>query len=103
MAWEWSHTAEAYAAAERNLQDMDPDTLRVIWAEWKARTPRDVAGHGFDTDAYEVALNDAQPLGRVRLASDIWEWASEHRTCDNGGFNAHMCPFGCGPHCVDFD
>jgi len=36
------------------------------------------------------------------LADFIWEQASEYATCDNGGFNAWMCPSGCGCHCVSF-
>ena len=103
MAWEWSHTNEAYANAEQNLQSLDPAELRVIWAEWKASTQLNGVEADFDTDAYELALNDSQPLGPVRLANDIWERATEQATCDNGGFNAWMCPFGCGCHTVAFD
>ena len=84
MAWEWSHAPEAYTAARTNLENVEPSELRVIWA-----------------DRYELALLDAGPLGPVRLASDIWERAAEYATCDNGGFNAHVCPFGC--HTVPFD
>lgn len=36
MAWSWSHTDEAYAAAESNLRAMPVETLREIWAEWLA-------------------------------------------------------------------
>ncbi len=103
MAWEWSHTEEAYTAARTNLEGLEPDTLRVIWAEWKAAVPRTHGGYDFDSEAYETFLLQAQPLGPVRLASDIWERAADYRTCDNGGFNAHLCPFACGPHCVPFD
>ena len=101
MAWEWSHAPEAYTAARTNLENVEPSELRVIWAEWKAAIPRQFGEHELDTDRYELALLDAGPLGPVRLASDIWERAAEYATCDNGGFNAHVCPFGC--HTVPFD
>lgn len=103
MAWEWSHTAEAYRNAELNLQDLDPAELRIIWAEWKAYDPHEFTGSKFNHHKYPQALLDASPLGPVRLASDIWRWASEQATCDNGGFNAWVCPFGCGCHKVPFD
>ncbi len=41
-------------------------------------------------------------LCELDTADAIWQYASEDlRTCDNGGYNAWMCPWGC--HTVSFD
>ena len=98
MSWEWSHTNEAYRDAELNLQDMPIDELRIIWAEWYARD-----GSSLDDDKYYEALELAKDMCAASLTAIIWDNASEQRTCDNGGFNAWLCPFGCGPHLVAFD
>lgn len=107
MAWSWSHTHEAYNAAERNLRDMPVDDLRVIFAEWRAAQGKggviDYVSPDFNQRKYDRALKHAQGLDDRTLADFIWERASEWATCENGGFEAHMCPFGCGPHCVPFD
>ena len=34
MTWEWSHTAEGYAAAYENLHDLPHEELVIIAAEW---------------------------------------------------------------------
>lgn len=103
MTWEWSHTAEAYADAEHNLHNLPVDELRIIWAEWKAKANREDYADGFDSDRYDAALIDAGEMNAEQLADAIWENASEQRDCSNGGHEAYMCPFGCGPHCVPFD
>lgn len=103
MAWEWSHTGEAYENARANMQDMDPTELRIIWAEWKAAEPRGDGGFGLNTGRYETALAEAQVLGPVRLAADIWRQMEAVRTCTNGGHYAYTCPFGCTMHLVSFD
>ena len=109
MTWEWSHTPEAYAAAERNLHRLPVDELRVIWAEWEADKPTpdpDWPGDwltGFDDDRYHEALTEAGNLDGPALIGAIWEKASEQRSCTNGGHEAHLCPYGCGPHLVAFD
>ena len=108
MAWEWSHTPEAYRNAELNLHDLDRPRLQEILAEWKAyhagRTPDDdgMTEH-FDPDAYEAALIDQADMDDGQLATAIWTHAEANATCDNGGFNAWLCPYGCSPHCVPFD
>lgn len=105
MAWSWSHTQEAYVAAERNLRAMPKETLEVIFAEWRAAQGK----HGvindhdrFNERKYERALAHAKKLDAEQLADFIWERASEYATCDNGGHKAWMCPSGCGCHTVDF-
>jgi hypothetical protein len=107
MAWSWSHTGEAYAAAERNLRRLDRGTLEEILAEWRCYRPGHPGadGEGFVSSGWDAALAavraDAMPVDV--LADDIWDRASDYQTCDNGGWNAWLCPFGCGPHCVPFD
>ena len=107
MAWSWSHTGEAYAAAERNLRRLDRGTLLDIAAEWSAYRPGDGAAdsEGFVLSLYESARADLahDDIASDDLADHIWDRASDFATCDNGGFNAWLCPFGCGPHTVPFD
>lgn len=104
MAWSWSHTDEAYATAERNLRALSKETLEIIFAEWRAAQDR----HGVVDEQllanrkYARALEHAKTLPADVLADFIWEKASAQATCDNGGFAAWMCPYGCGPHCVSF-
>lgn len=107
MAWSWSHTNDAYAAAERNLRRMDRDTLETILAEWTANDPlaADADYSGFSNRQYELALADirARVIPTDSLADTIWDAARDHATCDNGGWNAWMCPYGCDSHTVPFD
>lgn len=105
MAWQWSHTAEAYENAFNNLRELPRDKLDVIFAEWRAA--------GVDTDKYDSeafnqrkyarALAYAKELDTEELCDAIWNWAENAATCDNGGYNAWLCPSGCGCHCVSFD
>lgn len=107
MAWSWSHTDIAYHAAHENLQDLPLVTLHVMYAEWRASgfgTKRfDPVRTRLDFRRYWDALRYAVDLPHDVLVDAIWEWSAEFATCDNGGFNAWLCPFGCMPHCVPFD
>lgn len=103
MAWSWSHTTEAYQNAETNTHGLALKTLQVIWAEWKAHTSREDDEAGFNEEKYKAALRLAHGKSATALAEDIWQWASELATCTNGGFEAWLCPFGCGCHMVPFD
>lgn len=106
MAWSWSHTQEAYANAEQNLRDMPREDREIIFAEWRAAQGKGGLIHdhnAFDNRKYERALAYAKNMDDECLSDFIWEHASEYATCDNGGFNAWMCPSGCGCHCVSFD
>ncbi len=115
MAWEWSHSQEAYQSARDNLSLLSPERLAEIWSEWKALSSSEHSCGGFHSGRYEKALKQARK--RIRrgyrdeLESVVFDWASSSRqigsnwygrTCDNGGFNAWMCPFGCGCHTVSF-
>jgi hypothetical protein len=88
MTWEWSHTPEAYADAEQNLRNLPIDELRIIWAEWCAAS-RDEWGNWdcneFDSYAFHKYLNHAEGLSAEALVRDIWDRASELRSCTNGG------------------
>lgn len=109
MAWSWSHTNEAYAAAYNNVHKQDREWLEVCYAEWHATEMHDeesaMAGtldiNSFNEDKYNEALAACKNLPNDILADYIWERMSEEATCDNGGFNAWACPSGC--HTVPFD
>lgn len=113
MAWNWSHTEEAYANAERNLHALPIETLREIEAEWCAHSPScyddatpspsDADDEGFSPARYALAHRFNANMDAETLAERIWHNASEAAVCDNGGFNAWACPYGCGPHTVSFD
>jgi len=107
VAWSWSHTAEAYAAAYANCCELPLETLQVIAAEWEAVRPdeSDADFEGFSHRVYESALAriKREELSADLLADLVWEQASEQATCDNGGWAAWLCPFGCGCHSVQFD
>ena len=36
MAWSWSHSNEAYSAAEQNVQSQDREWLEIVYGEWHA-------------------------------------------------------------------
>jgi len=104
MSWEWSHTQEAYDNAKANLEALSLADLRTIWAEWLTYAP----GHGLsDSDGcieelFPAANKAADSYNHEdELVECIWKRAEEFRTCDNGGFNAYVCPYGC--HTVSFD
>jgi hypothetical protein len=103
MAWSWSHTTEAYDNAQENLSLLPREDLEVIYAEWRAaqsKSGRVDDSNYFNEKKYLRALKFAKTLPDDVLADFIWERASEHATCDNGGFNAWVCPSGC--HSVPF-
>lgn len=104
MAWEWSHTPEAYENARLNTQDLPQGELAVIVAEIKAKRWDDENEEedlSFNNGKYEEFLAEAKELTQDVLADAVWAFAEEYRTCDNGGFNAYLCPYQC--HSVPFD
>jgi len=101
MAWSWSHTAEAYRNAKLNLADLSRENLRVIYSEWRAHDNREEHAGGFNEDAYKIAFETSALISNENLVNDIWLEACDFATCDNGGFIAWVCPFGC--HTVSFD
>ena len=108
MSWEWSHSDEAYNAAYQNLHNLSRPELCEILTEWDMEI-----FHEGSYDKYSIRhaelLNDPYETCET-LADQIWLQCSESqeingswfgRTCDNGGFNAWVCPHGC--HTVSFD
>lgn len=107
MAWEWSHTNEAYAAAEQNTRALPRRTLLIILREW-AYQDRETAGgspHQGSIGPSGRVRGFRLPAGLRRLPTDVladlvWQRAEEYRTCSNRGFDAYLCPDGC--HTVPF-
>jgi hypothetical protein len=108
MAWEWSHTTEAYADAQAQVERMPREWLIVVFAEWEAKSDPSRVSGGFSQRKYKRALGRAKGRGKNGglpddiLASHIWDKMSEQATCTNGGHKAWACPFGCEPHLVPF-
>jgi hypothetical protein len=100
MAWSWSHTQDAYANAYANVRKLDRKALVTIFAEWQAYGPGNET-NDFDEQAYGKAIKNSSIMSDEQLQEHVWERMSEHATCDNGGFNAWACPYGC--HTVPFD
>ena len=115
MAWSWSHTNEAYEYAENKLRRLKKGELCIIFSEWKwhfyeeriKAVERKAFDEGRDVDlplkwepVYKHWLKRSSHMPKDTIADQIWEWASEAATCDNGGWNAWMCPDGC--HTVPF-
>ena len=98
MAWEWSHTQEAYDNARDNLESLSLESLHIIWAEIKSYQNDDKWNW---ERFYNDNLDLAKRLSYNCLLDDIWDYMDNFRTCDNGGFNAWCCPYGC--HTVSFD
>ena len=111
----WSHSEEAYAAVEEQLNNKADEAtngnqeaaewLQVVWSEWVASDWReDRVTTDLDLRKYERAIARAkrqgEELGYDKLASDIWNWSSKLGTCTNGGWNAWCCPHGC--HLIPF-
>ena len=107
MAWSWSHSAEGLENARRNLRAAPVEDLRVMFAEFRAaqlRKPRYGSrwdDNHFHERRYEKALAFAATLPDDVLAAQVWEWAEELCTCDNGGAALWTCPSGC--HTVGLD
>jgi hypothetical protein len=119
--WEWSHTQEAYDNAKENLHCLPIPLLIEIASEWEANVSREHFAGGFHPGKYRKAERKLQKLYRrsfqrngnmkvpsvfafqFALAETIWKFASEQRDCSNGGWEAYMCPYGCGCHSVSFD
>lgn len=118
MAWSWSHTQEAYEIARYNLGRLKKGELNTIYSEWRVHLHEEEIkrkeGEAFDNDEeleieftheqmmkmFEDTKREARKIPHDILADQIWEWASEASTCDNGGWNAWVCPDGC--HTVSF-
>ena len=108
MAWEWSHSPEAYELARKKLAKKAEAWLTECLAENKASTKDEHHNYEFDMELYEKVLKEIKysikkfkeagipcTVCKENLADQIWQYAKEIRTTDNGGFLFWMCPFGC--------
>jgi hypothetical protein len=90
MAWQWSHTEQAYHNAKENLYTLDKQTLAECLVEWKLRI-------GVDVPDYDSLVEMYKGLLQCQLVEKVWDFMSsyEHgRTCDNLGFDAWVDPDG---------
>lgn len=103
MSWNWSYTAEGVANIYSQIQAQPREWLEVCWAENQAAVqPLDDNGEpdysseaDLDETAYTAALAHARELPSDVLADSIMESAEAIATCDNGGWLAWCCPWGC--------
>ena len=103
MAWEWSHDAETYYKARRNLERNSKKILAEIWAEWQCYDINNADDDANEACAYldgtyARILKEAKAMDRDELVEDIWNRAEEQRTCTNGGWAPWLCPYGCYVH-----
>jgi len=110
MAWQWSHTPEAYSNVEANIKAKPREWLEVVFAEWRASQnkrgiPPRTGTHKFNERKYNRALAYAKrpDITAEWLAEFIWQMTQDLATCTNGGWEAWCCPFGCGCHTVPFE
>ena len=107
MAWEWSHTQEAYDNARKQLDIQTPQFLIVCWAEWRTheREQQEAVSNSHRWmkryDRYHRTAESLWNQNPESVVEFVWEKMSEQRTCDNGGHRAWCCPEGC--HTVPFD
>ena len=100
MAWDWSHSPEAYENAYENLHRQQREWLAEALAEFEATKMDYGVDADLDLEAYERALEHARTLPNDTLADKVWEYAEALGICDDGGFTAWVCPHGC--HTVSF-
>lgn len=104
MAWNWSHSAEAYANVRKNVENLSRKKKEVIFAEWRAAQDNVLSGsEEFNQQKYDTAERYAESLTEDVLTKFIIEKMESQAVCDNGGHLAWACPYGCGPHTVPFD
>jgi hypothetical protein len=80
--------------------------LVEIFAEWQMKERPDVDDE--TDDAWLVKWREVytkvrdQHIPPVLLVDKIWRRAREQALCEDGGWEAWMCPYGCAPHRVPF-
>ncbi len=100
MSWRWSHSPEAFDQARQNVLAMPEEELAAIIAEYAAHRPWEGGPDGFDQDAYDQSIRETRDIPLDILANQVWELMSAQAICDEGGYHAWCCPFGC--HHVSF-
>lgn len=112
MSFSWSHTDEAYDNVYQNILRLTPTLLQIAWAEIKTyeilikqenlvryevfEDSVEETGESFNEfnkEIYIRLLEYAKDLDYAILVSDIWKFTSDHRECDNGGYNAYITPY----------
>lgn len=90
------------AISEWDGEDEDDVTVGDLLRKYDAKNADDYDSNAFDNAAYERAEIEAKELiaKGIDVAKYIADRAEEHAICDNGGFNAWVCPSGC--HTVSF-
>lgn len=101
MTWGWDHCNRSYRNAKANLFDLCHETLAVIYAEIKACHTSSSGENELDVPEYSDELLLARDIPSSSLVDFIWESMDSRRLCDEGGFNAYCCPYGC--HTVSFE
>jgi len=98
MAWEWSHSQEAYDNARHNLKSQPHKWLHECYAEILS-----YGGQGFHQQTYTdgLAVLKMEGTSDKDIRDLIWLFMRDFRTCTNGGHEAYCCPYGC--HTVPFD
>lgn len=105
MAWEWSHSYEAYDNVRENIHnkvEKDREEMEEVWGEWYAYFLERYMEVPF-LDSIEAGRKTAEGLSNYDLAETIWKLSEAQSICENGGFEAWICPYGCGCHMVPFD
>jgi len=106
MAWEWSHSPEAYTNVRDNLELLTKEILIECLAEFREKELGDADDdrelYGDDYNDFVRELTEDKFHTCESLARELWPKVEELATCDNGGFDSWICPDGCGGHKVSF-
>jgi hypothetical protein len=100
MAWEWSYTNAGLENILENLHDKPQTWLAECLAEWQATRTKEYQAK-FRVNRWEKCLAWCLTLPQDTLADAIYDRAYEQSTCENGGHDAWVCPYGC--HTVSLD
>ena len=106
MAWDWSHSPEAYRIARQHLENWSAKRLGEAYAEFKCKEIDDANEQSnvqepdpYKDGRYEKVLNETRAVvrkfGKEHLVNEVWRMAEELHTCDNGGATLWVCPYGC--------
>jgi len=105
MAWSWSHTTTAYENALDNVQKLSDEKLSECYGEFMARIPNYGIEDDLDEDKYSIYYDEAIDKinfnQRFLIEDRVIDFMNDLALCDDGGYRAWCCPFGC--HTVSFD
>ena len=103
MAWEWSHSQEAYDFAREFLQEKIAFTALVeIAAEWDVHAHCEVNDDApaFDHELFNARVAEYKGYSQEDLAGLVWGKMEQLRTATNGGHALWGCPYGCKCHWI---